>query len=398
MIYDLRFTFLKLAVLGLLSSFALHPSSLWAQGTLTPPGAPGPTMKTLDQIEPRTPISSAPFVITQPGSYYLTTNVTTSSGDAIDINANSVTLDLGGFTITSTFNPAGGYGIGLAGGVSNITILNGHIQGSVTNNGSGVYSGSGFVYGIGWSSFPPSRVRVTGISVSGCQIGGIYVGSVDSSIVESCSAATIGGIGILATSVKDSEAIDCGDHAISGIHVINCRGTSVGSSTYGIYAQTALNCYGSSHYVGIQADAVQNCYGENPASGAGINGRSIQNSVGISFGGTGGGVLGVIAQNCYGLTYGSGFGVDTSTIAENCCGLANGSGNGVDTVVAHNCYGRSNSGIGVRCIAGTSGTGIATACYGESMSYIGLNAYVANGCVGVGPTPISVSFKFNMPP
>ena len=30
------------------------------QGSLTPPGAPGETMKTLAQVEPRTPISSLP--------------------------------------------------------------------------------------------------------------------------------------------------------------------------------------------------------------------------------------------------------------------------------------------------------------------------------------------------
>ena len=51
MIYDSRFTILKLAALALLSSFILHPSSLRAQGTLTPPGAPATTMKSLAQLE-----------------------------------------------------------------------------------------------------------------------------------------------------------------------------------------------------------------------------------------------------------------------------------------------------------------------------------------------------------
>src|SRR5262245_25481316 len=78
-----------------------HPSTAFAQGALTPPGAPAPTMKTLAQIEPRTPISSAPFTISSPGSYYLTTNVTVSTGDAITITVNNVTLDLNGFTIAS---------------------------------------------------------------------------------------------------------------------------------------------------------------------------------------------------------------------------------------------------------------------------------------------------------
>src|SRR5215207_11600534 len=51
------------------------PRSTFAQGTLTPPGAPAQTMKTLDQVEPRKPISSLPFTITQPGSYYVTSNL-----------------------------------------------------------------------------------------------------------------------------------------------------------------------------------------------------------------------------------------------------------------------------------------------------------------------------------
>jgi hypothetical protein len=43
-------------------------------------------MKSLDQIEARTPISSAPFTISAPGSYYLTTNLTTAVSNAILIN------------------------------------------------------------------------------------------------------------------------------------------------------------------------------------------------------------------------------------------------------------------------------------------------------------------------
>ena len=76
----------KITNAGLIGALALLLSTLafqlstFAQGGLTPPGAPGPTMKTLQQIEPRTPISSITFVISQPGSYYLTTNLTAVSG------------------------------------------------------------------------------------------------------------------------------------------------------------------------------------------------------------------------------------------------------------------------------------------------------------------------------
>ena len=50
------------------------------------------------QDEVRTPISSLPYTISQPGSYYLTGNLDGSSG-GIDIIVDNVTLDLMGFTI-----------------------------------------------------------------------------------------------------------------------------------------------------------------------------------------------------------------------------------------------------------------------------------------------------------
>ena len=71
---------------------------VYAQGSLTPPGPPTPAMRTLEQIEPRTPITNLPYTITQPGSYYLTGNLT-STGYGIVVEAGGVTVDLMGFTI-----------------------------------------------------------------------------------------------------------------------------------------------------------------------------------------------------------------------------------------------------------------------------------------------------------
>ncbi len=74
-------------------------------GDLTPPAGPvAPTMKTLEQVEPRTPLgqTDVPIVITEPGSYYLTESL---GADAIDmpflirIEANEVAIDLRGFTL-----------------------------------------------------------------------------------------------------------------------------------------------------------------------------------------------------------------------------------------------------------------------------------------------------------
>ena len=231
------------AAVGLLFTLNLQPSSLLAQGSLTPPGAPAPTMKTLQQVEPRTPIATAPFTISQPGSYYLTTNLTVSGGDAITIATNGVTLDLNGFTISSTTNPAAGTAVLINSGLRNLTILNGFILGGVTNNGNGVFSGLGFGYGIFYSGSAPQNVRVCGVSVSGCQYHGIYVGFGASTTVENCVVRTVGSYGIVASTIRGCVALDCGETAIYGQQVSDSRGEAVNS--YGLFATTtALNCYG----------------------------------------------------------------------------------------------------------------------------------------------------------
>src|SRR4051812_30803007 len=113
-----------------LAGAALLPNSILAQGSLTPPGVPAPTMKSLDQIEARTPISSVPFTINTRGSYYLTGNMTVSGAAAIGITVSSdnVTIDLNGFNLS-----AGGAGTGSGIFVSatrlNVHVHNGTISG-----------------------------------------------------------------------------------------------------------------------------------------------------------------------------------------------------------------------------------------------------------------------------
>ena len=270
-------------LLAVVSAFIILPSA-FGQGALTPPGAPAPTMKSLAQIEPRTAISAAPFTIAQSGAYYLTTNVFASS-NAIVIAANGVSLDLGGWTISSTAPNAttGGTAILLVGGLKNVTIQNGFIQGGVTNNGSGVFGGGGFGSGIHYSGNQPVNVLVTKVLVSGCLLYGINLSQGDSTVVEDCTVRTVGNWGIFASTIRGSRTVDCGYTAIIGDLVADCHGECVGNS-YGISATVALNCYGSGspNGAGIHADTAQNCYGYS-TNGTGIYvSSSAQNCYGYS--------------------------------------------------------------------------------------------------------------------
>ena len=164
----------KLLLVATVSAFfILHSAS--AQGTLIPPGAPAPTMKTLAQIEPRTDVqklsgdATNQFIISQPGSYYLSSNVVVSatSVNGISIQASNVTLDLNGFAVIS---PASDTGCGIT--TSGFTVANLAVRnGVVTGWGlSGIYAANAT-----GSSF--EQLRLIGNGTAGAGAGdGLSVG------------------------------------------------------------------------------------------------------------------------------------------------------------------------------------------------------------------------------
>lgn len=106
----------------------LLAASTPAQGPLSPPGPPAPMMKTLAQIEPRIPVTNAPFTIATPGSYYLTGDlIVTGATDGVIINAPNVSLDLNGFSIRGT--TSGYWGLFVSTISINSAIRNGSISG-----------------------------------------------------------------------------------------------------------------------------------------------------------------------------------------------------------------------------------------------------------------------------
>jgi hypothetical protein len=244
------------------------PALGFAQGALTPPsGAPAPTMKTLDQLEPRTPLKAGATGVTQnanggftikaPGSYYLTANLTITSGDAIVITASDVTLDLSGFTLSSTtVSPAAGTGVYIADNLSNITIRNGHIRGNtVYNYTDKTFTGTGFRNGIQSSVLNPNTVAEN-ISVSNI----IGDGIANFKKIDKCATSVCGGMGLVADQVQDSSAVSCGLTAVRAYYTAsNCLGESINST--GLHATTASNCSGRSDSgTALSALTASNCW------------------------------------------------------------------------------------------------------------------------------------------
>jgi hypothetical protein len=114
---------------------SLAAAALVIAGPLDPPAGPvGPTYKTLTEVEPRTPISAATtpggadhlFHISQPGSYYLTSNIVGVTGkSAIQVSASGVTIDLNGFELK-----------GANGALDGVRVLNSGVRGLEIRNGT----------------------------------------------------------------------------------------------------------------------------------------------------------------------------------------------------------------------------------------------------------------------
>ncbi len=159
----------------------------FAQGPLTPPGSPAPSMKTLQQVEPRTPIASLPFTISTPGSYYLTTNLTGVASDTgISISASGVTIDLNGFEMVGVTGSQ--EGVLVKGAQHSVHIRNGTIRNWGWHGVDASLATASMLtdlraYTNGWENFSQDGLRIGANSlVKNCvstanELSGINAGS-----------------------------------------------------------------------------------------------------------------------------------------------------------------------------------------------------------------------------
>ena len=204
------------------------------------------------QDEVRTPISSLPFTINTPGSYYLTGNLDGSSG-GIDITVDGVMLDFMGFTIDGR-GTVNDYGI-FFDGRSNVIIKNG----TISNFGlAGIYQGVSTVH---YATMIDMRALGNGtLGASGFH-SGINILSRNSH-VERCTAGNNGGHGIYVyTSSKLINNIAFNNQSGYGIgtdsgSVLSGNTVYNNTVTYGLLAGTGSTVTGNTVYANTATYAI----------------------------------------------------------------------------------------------------------------------------------------------
>ena len=367
-----------------LAAWLSFPLSAFAQGPLAPPGGPTPSMKSLDQVEPRIPIdathtagdSGTQFVISQQGSYYLTSNITGVSGkDGISIRSDNVTVDLRGFAMVGAGGGFSGSAIIVPSAHKNLCVANGVIQ--------------------GWGStavlmFNATASRVENLRVSDSGGSGVLIG--DDSTAIKCSVVNSGAYGVQVGT--GGIALDC---IVDGAN----NGISTGDKS-AVSGCLARACGNSGFVMGSDCSASR-CQALNNSSygfSSGVNGvftdctaRGNLND-GFSLG-DGSKLTGCVAATNTGANT-DGIRCQNNCAVHNCTATSNG-GFGISLNLGGsiaNCSARSNGGDGITI----DGYGVILGCTASSNTGVGLGCTtgcVINNCTATSNTADGINVNDN---
>lgn len=208
-------------------------------------------MKSLAQIEPRVPISSLPFTITNSGSYYLVSNLTlvsVSSQNGITVLTNNVTIDLKGFSLTGS--GVTGSGIALPNVQTNLVVHDGTIE---SWGGKGIDAEQGvncsfFHLSISDAGDDGLNAGLSS-SVVQCNAANALTGisTSDSSVVQSCVTTFNASLGISAgvgATISDCSGLynGAGIFAGTGSIISRCVARSNGDDGFRVDQGTIVDC------------------------------------------------------------------------------------------------------------------------------------------------------------
>ncbi|MHC4975612.1 MAG: hypothetical protein ACYTF7_03285 [Planctomycetota bacterium] len=206
-------------------------TSLTAMAQLTPPGPPADSFKSLDEVEPRIPLSQETtpgdafneFIITQTGSYYLTGDVVTSVR-GIDVAADgNVTIELNGFTIESS-------------SVSQQCVfINASVDDCVIRNGA-LIGGNGTITTASTLDTPNSSLRVEGVDISSSLNTGVTsyrMTTMRNVVVRDSSQFGVRLLGSSSyhSSVEDVKIVGSVNTGLAMTHYARVRDTTIADST-----------------------------------------------------------------------------------------------------------------------------------------------------------------------
>jgi parallel beta-helix repeat protein len=186
-------------------------------------------------LEAATVITSLPYTITTQGSYIINQNLK-ANWHGIKVQANNVTIDLNGYSISGN-NTSGGYGVYMN-GCSNVEIRNGTVR---NFGGNGIYE-----EGDSGNSHRVINVRVMNNKGSGIYLNG------NNHMVKDCTVSNNGYAGIYALSgsmISGSTAYGNGNQGIvAGPGSMISGNTAYGNGENGIYASSGSTVSGNTAY------------------------------------------------------------------------------------------------------------------------------------------------------